>query len=335
MLWHSIARALALLTVATIVAASPAEAQYPDKPVRLVVSNAAGGFIDAVARTFANYWGPALGQNFLVENRAGAGGKIAEDYVARTAPDGYTLLVSLVLRPTLMKATVPPQFEPDIRKRFEIVGALAYSPLILAAANKLGVRTFSELIRKLRDEPGRHSFGSPGIGTPPHIIGAQLVKLFKLDVAHAPYRSGAQAVNDLIAGTISWSFVTPVTAGSLMQAGKITPIFAINRTRLAKMPNVPIVDELGGQFPDRSSIQQFRDQAAIVYLMAPRGTPLHVREKLNAVVREAENAPATRSLFNTLVLEPPPVTDGSLDDVRRLADREISAWEIAVKAIAK
>jgi tripartite-type tricarboxylate transporter receptor subunit TctC len=137
-------------------------AQYPEQPIRTVVPFAAGGFVDSVARTFADRLTKTLGRAIVIDNRAGAGGKIAEDIVAAAPPDGYTLLISGVTRPTLARMGSDAGPQPDILGQFEVVGMLAATPLTLSAANRLEVRDFKSLIARIEAEPDKHSYGSPG-----------------------------------------------------------------------------------------------------------------------------------------------------------------------------
>ena len=314
--------------VAFCVFASAAMAQAPvsNQTVKVIVPYGAGGFIDSLARGYANQLSGALGQSFIVENKVGAGGKIGEEFVAAAVPDGATLLVSLVLRPTLAAGTTPDVKDIDILKSLAIIGALASSPLIMSVPPSLGVKDFRSLIAKLRSEPGKHSYGSPGPGTPGQIAGAMIVKQFGLDVAHVPYRGGAAALPDLMSGVLTWLIDTPTGSGSLIESGKVVPMFVIDNKRLATFPEIPTLIEMG--YP------QFDNMISTVFLMAPAGLPKPMLERLHASLLKAQKDPAIVKMLGQLRLTPPPA-DLSLEAARRLAADQIAAWEKPVQALGK
>ena len=164
------------LAVLIALAATQARAEFPDQPIKVVVPFAPGGFVDDFARIFTDRLGAVLGQPVIVENKPGAGGKIGDDMVAAAPPDGYTLLIDDVNRPILATLANPGPPSDDILKTFAFAGMLGYSPIVLTVAPALGVKDFSGFIAKMRAEPGRHSFASAGVGTPSHVISAQLVR---------------------------------------------------------------------------------------------------------------------------------------------------------------
>jgi tripartite-type tricarboxylate transporter receptor subunit TctC len=313
------------VTLLLLAAASPVRAQYPEQPIKAVVPFAAGGYVDGVARTFTDRLAKMLGRPIVVDNRAGAGGKLAEDMVSGAAPDGYTLLVSGVTRPTLMQMTADAARERDNLQIFDVIGVLAATPLVLTAANSLAVKDFQSLIARIRNEPDKHSYGSPGPGTPAHIVAAEIVRLFDLKIVHVPYRGGAPAHTDLVSGVIAWLMDTPGGARALIEARKITPIVVNNATRLRQLPNVPTMDELG--YP------QFTNQVSTIFLLAPKGTPRPVLERLNAAVIEAQKDPGVIARLDSLSLVAPP-PDTTLERARAIAAAQIKAWDAAIKLVA-
>jgi tripartite-type tricarboxylate transporter receptor subunit TctC len=303
-----------------------ARAEYPEKTIKVIVPFNPGGFVDSVGRIFTDKIGHAIGGTMIVENRGGAGGKIGEEAVARAPADGYTLLVSAVTRPTLMQITKPATPDLDILKSFEVVGVLGTSPMTMNAAPKLGVSDFKSLIAKVKAEPGKHSYGSPGPGTPSHIFSAQLAKLFDLKVVHVPYRGAGHVLNDLVAGNLSWSVDTPITSMALIHAKKIVPMLVTSEKRVKQLPNVPTAAEVG--YP------QFTGETMTIYLLAPKGTAKPILERLNTAVVQAAKDSALEARLDNLALIPPP-KDDSLANAHAVAAREIDTWAKAVKLIGK
>jgi hypothetical protein len=182
-----------IIALLLALAASPARAEYPEQPIRVIVPFVAGGFVDGFARIFTERLAGVLGKPVVVENKPGAGGKIGDDFVAAAPPDGYTLLIDDVTRPVLLTFGNPGAPAEDMLKTFALAGMLGTSPGVLTAAPALGVKDFAALVAKMRAEPGRHGYGSAGAGTPSHVVSAQLVRLLDLNVVHVPYRGGANA----------------------------------------------------------------------------------------------------------------------------------------------
>jgi len=301
----------------------PAIADYPDQPVKVVVPFAAGGFIDTVARVATERLARSLDRPLIIENRAGAGGKIAEEFVANSKPDGYTLLIGLVIRPTLMQALPAPEPDIDILKAFVPIGPIGSAPMLLNAAPALGVKDFASFAAKVRSEPGRYTYASAGIGTPGHIAAAQLARQFDLKAIHAPYRGGAPALQDLASGVVSWIVDTPTGSMPLIQADKIVPLALINPTRLKQLPNVPTFGELGHS--------AFRDEVMSVYVMAPAAAPKPVIDRLGAAVLELQADPSVKSRLEAISIEAAPQTD--LQATRKMVQEQIEAWRKAVNQV--
>jgi tripartite-type tricarboxylate transporter receptor subunit TctC len=313
-------RRLAITAFICTLASSAAHAQ--GQTIKVIVPFPAGGFIDTVARTFSQTIAMDLNVPMIIENRLGAGGKIAEEYAAAAPPDGQTLLINLVLRPTLT-ATIPPDpNEMDMMKSFAIIGSLASTPLFMSAPPSLGVKDFPGLIAKIKAEPGKHSYGSPGPGTPSQIVSAMIVKQFGLDIAHVPYRGASAAVADLTSGILAWVIDTPGGAGALVEAGKVTPMFVSSSARIRQLPEVPTLIELG--YP------QFADQLSTVFLMAPAATPLPILQKLNLAVAKAQKNQAVQTALDNLRLIPGPA-DQTLYQARTAAADQIAKWTDSIK----
>lgn len=297
-------------------------AEYPSQPVKVVVPFAAGGFMDVVARIATQQLSVNLGRPVVVENRGGAGGKIGEEFVANSQPDGYTLLIDIVTRPTLMKAVNSGEPETiDIQKAFVPIGPIGSSSMIMNVSPSLKVKDFASFVKKIRSEPGKYTYGSAGIGTPSHIVSAQLVRELGLKVAHAPYRGGAPALQDVAAGVVAWMVDTPSGSLPLIQAGKIIPLFVVNPTRIKSLPEVPTLAQLG--YPS------FRNEVMSIYLMAPAATPKPVLARLSAALMQVQADPLVKSHLEQIEIQPAPPTN--LAATRALVSAQIEAWDKGVK----
>ncbi len=308
----------------TAAATSAARAEYPEKPIKVIVATSAGGFVDGVARLVTDRMSAILGKPMVIENRPGASSKIGEDAVAEAAPDGYTLLVTgSIMRPVL-SAAVQGTTERDMLKDFDVIGSGGTALVLMAVPTSLGVKDFKGLIDKMKAEPKKHSYGSAGTGSPGHILSAQLVQALNLDVVHVPYRGGAPLSTDLAAGIVAFGNGTPSGSLALIQAGKVIPVMIHSPARLKQMPDVPTSTELG--------LPQLSGQQLSVFFMAPKGTPRPILEKLNAVLIEAHKDARVQARLDTESLVPPPPNTG-VDASHRMAEAEIKSWQDAVKAV--
>ncbi|HWL80382.1 MAG TPA: tripartite tricarboxylate transporter substrate binding protein [Roseomonas sp.] len=316
----------AMLAAATLGAgasalARPAQAQgaWPERTVVLVVPYAPGGSNDVVARLLAPKLQALLGQTIVVENRAGAGGAIGTAQVARSAPDGYTLLVSSASNHVMNPLVVPDQGY-DVQKAFDGVSMLVDVPLALTVANKLGVKDVPGLLALLKREPGKHSFASSGVGGSQHLAGELFRMRADVDIVHVPYRGGGPALNDLVAGQVSMGFLNLPTALPQAEAGKVTILAVAGEKRSALKPDLPTVAEAGVPgFAVRSWTALF----------APHGTPPNVVGKLNAALRAAMADTTLQARLRELGVEPdlsePQVLDAFVRD-------EFALWGPVIKA---
>lgn len=271
------ARALSrrtLLACALALAAPLAAAQaYPSKPIRVLVGYAAGGGVDAMARMLATRLPPLLGQQVVVENRAGASGTIAADVVAKSAPDGYTLLVgesALLIAPHLQ-----PRITLDVLKAFTPVAGLFLAPLMVVVGNDVPVTTPKELLALLKAHPGRYSYATSGVGTVHH-LGFEMMKARTGSfVVHIPYRGAAQIVPDVIGGQVPIGVVSAAAGIAQARAGKLRAVAMMNTGTVPGAENVPALAEALPGF----------NLAPRLFLLAPAGTPAAVVEKLNDAVR--------------------------------------------------
>jgi len=240
-------RMFAAMLAAGLMLAGPALAQekYPSKPIRLVVPFTVGGPTDIVARIVAAKMTELLGQQVLVDNRAGAGGKIGSDAVAKAAPDGYTLVLATVsthsVNPTLYK-TVP--YDPV--KDFTPIGRVGDIPLLLSVHKAVPAKNVAELIALVKANPGKYSYGSPGLGSMGHLCGESLRVLGgDLDLTNVTYRGGGPMMNDLASGQIPMVFEGTPTSLPQIQAGTIRPLAAGSLNRTRTLPDLPTMQEQG------------------------------------------------------------------------------------------
>lgn len=252
-----------------LVAVEAVAQQYPAKPVRIIVPSPPAGGTDIVGRVLAEHFSKTLGQQFFVENKPGAGNLIGIEAAARSAPDGYTLLMTastLVLNSVLYKK-VP--YDPV--KDFAPITIAATAPNILIVNANVPAKTTAELIALAKQKPGALSYGTPGIGTSPHMCMELLKYMAGIDVTHVPYRGTAAAVTDVISGQIQLAFATALTAKPQVDAGRVRALAVSGPKRVEALPNVPPV---GDAVPGYEAMQWYG-------FLAPAGTPAAIIERLN------------------------------------------------------
>ena len=273
--------ALLCAAVLTCAAAGRGDAQnaYPAHPIRVVVPYPAGGLVDLVTRIVTERMAQKLGQPFLVESRAGANGTIATAYVAHAEPDGYTLLM------ITDSHGVNPLFYKDLGydsiKDFAPVGLIGKSPLALTVHVSVPARTVAELIALARAKPGTITYGSIGVGSASHLAGELFKVRAGVDMVHVPYRGGAPAVNDLIAGHLQTMFLSPVSGLPQIKAGRVVALAIAAPQRFPVMPDVPTMAEAGVPM----------EVGYWVGMAAPAATPPAVVEKLEATLAEVVAEP--------------------------------------------
>jgi len=270
-------RFLALAAAAAALAwwAGPAAADYPDKPIRMVVPYVAGGNLDVIGRLFAQALTEELGQAVVVDNRPGANGNTGTETVVRSPADGYTLAMvsagTMAINPSLYRGSMP--FDPE--KDLVAVSLVASGPMVLEVNAALPVRDVGELIAYARANPGKLNFGSGGNGTLSHLSLEMLRARTGINIVHVPYKGTSLAANDLLAGHIQGMFDTLSTAAPLIKEGRIRGIAVTSAKRSQAMPALPTVGETG-----------VKDYSADAWsgLVAPAGTPREIVRRLQAAV---------------------------------------------------
>jgi len=256
---------------------------YPSKPIRMVAGFPPGGAADFVARTLSEPLARALGQPVMVDNRPGAGSSIAAEYVAKSAPDGYTLLIgspsSILVNPLIY-----PKLGYQPFKDLAAVSKVTSSPLVIAVNPSLGVNSLAELIAYARRHPGKLNFASSGSGAAPHLAAVLFQRLAGIDMVHVPYKGGAPAVQSVLAGDTQLSFATPPSVLPLVQAGRLRALAVTSRSRTPLVPGVPGMAEAG--LPDY--------EISFWYgFFVPAGTAPEVVRKNFAATEQALKLPDT------------------------------------------
>ena len=305
----------ALIALSVLAFAHPAAAEtYPGRPVTIVAPYAAGGGADLIARLMAQKLGERLHQSFVVENRLGAGGVIAASSVAKATPDGYTLFMGastqLAIQVTLHK-TLP--YDPAAD--FAPVALVASVPFVLIVNPSLPVHSVTELIALARQKPGQLSFGSSGVGGPPHLFTELLKTMTGIEMTHIPYKGTAQAMTDVVAGHVPIIFSDLAPAIPLLKDGRLRALGISSAVRFAGMPDIPPLAEVG--------VPGF-DAVSWLALVAPAATPAEIVDKLHAEVKAIMADPAVQQKFidlgNIPLVSPPP------DELRRYVKSEIVRW---------
>lgn len=289
--------ALALATTVlpgTSLAADP----YPSQPIKLVLPFAAGGQSDVVARVVAERLTSALGQPLVVENVAGAGGMIAASKVERSPADGYTLFL-----PNASTLTMVPHLQPGSSitpSSFTPIATVSQFPLVLVVNSNSPYKSLADVIAAAKSKPGKLTFATPGVGTTPHLAGETFSQEAGITLISVPYKGGAPALNGLLGGEVDLYFEAPATIVPQIQAGKLRALAATGKSRMATLPNVPTVAELG--FPKLT----LESWAAFV---APKGTPAAIIDRLRTEIEKVVKSPDfTRKLeergFETLSTSP-------------------------------
>jgi len=276
--------AIGLALVAGLCVAAAATEDYPDRPITLVVPYAAGGGNDAMARTVADKMSRVLGQQVVVENRGGAGGTIATRQVARSAPDGYTLVIggtgTLAINPTLYD-----NVGYDPRKDFAPVGLIGASALVVLVNPAVPAKSIRELIALAAKEPGQFNYASAGVGSGIHLATALFEYMANVKLTHVPYRGTGPALTDLIGGHVAIYFSSLPSAVGLVKDGKVRALAITSSIRSKVLPDVPTAAEAG--LPGYEAVLHYG-------IVAPAGTPRPVIDKLNAALRAALAAPETQ-----------------------------------------
>jgi len=304
-----------LLLCATEALAQP----YPSKPIRLVVGFAPGGAADFVSRAFQDPLGKALGQPIVVENRPGAGSSIAAEHVAKSAPDGYTVLIaspsSILVNPLISPKA---GFQP--LKDLVPVGKVSSSPLILSVNPAVGVSSVQELIAHAKKNPGKLNYATSGNGSAPHMAAVLFLRLAQVDMVHVPFKGGAPAVQSVLAGDTQLAFATPPSVLPLVQAGRLRALAITSKNATALIPGVPGMGEAGLSDYEIGFWYGF---------FVPAGTPADVVRRLFDATSQVLKAPDTARILAREGTET--AASGSPEEFGRFLAEDAKLWARLVK----
>ena len=325
--WHDLAEArfaarllqTAVLGVALLGAApSWAQSGFATRPVTMVVGFAPGGGTDIAARIIAKKLSENIGQTVVVENRAGAGGNIATESVAKSLPDGHTILLASVGSLTVAPHIVAKLPYDPLKDLTPITMAVVF-PNVLVVHPSLGVNSVGEFVKLAKDKPGSISYGSSGIGGAGHLAGALFGIVAKMDIVHVPYKGGEPAVRDLLGGQIGAVFATPASSGPHIKSGKIRAIAVTGRSRSPAFPDVPTIAESG--YPGYEATNWYA-------YVAPVKTPKDIVARWNQeLVKALSDAEVQKQLLAN-GLEPQP---GTAEALAKYIESEYATWGRVVK----
>lgn len=312
---------VALMSVASmVVSVATVKAQtYPTRTITLIVPAPPGGTTDLAARILSTPLAKALGQTIVVDNRPGASGIIAAEYVARAQPDGYTLLMQYsgyqTITPLLTKG-----LNWDPIRDFAPVANVLSAPQVVVVRPSLPVRTLAELVAYAKANPGKLTYASPGAGSLQHLTGELLKQTTGIEMIHVPYKGMAPAIADLLGGTVDLTFGTPPPMLGLIQGGKLRALAVTGRSRLASFPDVPTAAEAGFKVLDAS---------AWFAIFAPRATPQPIIDKLTAEIAKVMHTEE----FKRKAAEQGAEADyKSPQELAAMTQAELTRWAQVIKA---
>jgi tripartite-type tricarboxylate transporter receptor subunit TctC len=306
-----------LLAAALVAAVLPAHSQYPNKPVRIVVPFPAGGPTDVVTRSLADKLGNQLGQPVVVENRPGAGGAIGADFVAKSAPDGYTLVMATTSTHSIGPYLAKVPYDPE--KDFTPIVWVGNATNILVVNNQLGVSSVKELIELAKKDPGKLNYATSGIGTVVHLTSEHFASMAGIKLTHVPYKGVQLSIPDLISGQVAILFDNIMTAQPHIKAGKVRALAISSPQRSPLVPDVPTVAESG--LPGFESVTWFG-------LLAPANAPRAVVERINAEVNRALQTQEVKDRFVILGFEP---AGGTQADFAAVIRKDATKWSKVIK----
>lgn len=310
--------ALTLAVAACFPLASQAAGDYPTRPVSLVVPFSPGGGTDISARILAERLSQTLGQTIVVDNKAGAGGQIAADLVARADPDGYTLLFAnsgmLSINPWIYK------LKTDPAEAFAPVSLFSDLPFVLVVPPSLDVKTVQDLVALAKAEPGQHTFASSGTGGAPHLTAEVFQLATGTELLHVPYKGGGPAMGDLMGGRVDMLFASVLETNSFVQAGKLRALAVTGNKRSPAMPDVPTIDEAGVKNAQGGSWTA---------VLVPKGTPQAIVDKLSQAIRDVADE---EDIKQKLLAQGAGAHGSTPDELAQLAASERARYGDIIKA---
>jgi tripartite-type tricarboxylate transporter receptor subunit TctC len=312
-------RSLVCLALLCAAGAAFAEGAFPSRPIRIVVPFVAGGASDILARVVGQALGEELGQPVVIDNKPGAGGNIGSDYVAKSAPDGYTLVLASVGTHAI-NSSLYRKMPYDPVKDFTPVALFATVPTVLVVHPNVKANTARELIALAKSRPGRLNYASAGIGTTQHLAGEMLKESAGIEVVHVPYKGGGQAVADLLAGQVTFMFPNIPVVQSHIRSGKLKALAVASTKRSPALPGVPTMAEATGL--------KDLDVSTWFGILAPAGLPAEVTQKLNRAVNKVVTSQAVKAKLEAQGATPLESTPEGFHDY---IAQEVQKWAAVVK----
>lgn len=301
--------------------AAQAQDRYPSKPIRIIVSFSAGGPTDIVARVMGAKMGEILGQQFVIENRTGAGGNTGANDVAKSAPDGYTLLMATVSTHAINPGLYS-KMPYDPIKDFAPISQVGVTPTIFGVNPSIPANDVKSLIALVKDNPGKYTFGSSGVGSILHLCGEQFKAMAGgLNMLHVPYRGSAPMMSDLIGGQISMAFDANPSILPQVQAGKVRALGAGMTDRMKAMPSLPTLQEQG-----MKGFECYTWNA----ILAPAGTPQPIVERLEATIMKSMEDPMVLKRLQEAGVDPTP--GRTAKQTTEFIKAELAKWAPIIKA---
>jgi tripartite-type tricarboxylate transporter receptor subunit TctC len=308
---------ISLLALIGLCAHGAAAQEYPARPVKLIIPFAAGAGTDLTGRIVAEQLGKRLGQQFVVENRPGAAGQLGTDLVAKSDPDGYTLLWTVSDGLSVLPAVKSlPYKVPD---DFAFIGSIAQQPYTLAVSSRSNFKTFAELVAYAKSHPGRLNYGSAGLGSAPHLTMAMIAAKAGIQMVHVPFAGLGPATNALVAGTVDVGLVIPVQAKQLIDAGRLRALATTGEKRSRVLPDVPTLAEVG-----------VNETAVICYgLLSPAKTDAQIVDRLTHALRDMMSDKAFTDHLYAMGFEVRPLIG---DAYRDFIAKDLEKWRAVAKA---
>ena len=307
-------RAIAWLIAAALASPLAWAQPYPNKPIRMVAPSTPGDAPDVIARLVADKLSTALGQQVVVENRPGAGGVVGSDYVAKAAPDGYTLIMGNAGSHGI-NAAVYSKLPYDIQKDFAPVSQVAVAPNVMVINPSVPANTVAEFVAYAKANPGKLSYASGGNGSSAHMSMELFKSMSGIDIQHVPYKGSSPALTDVVSGQVVAFIGNMPPTVPLIKAGKLKALAVTTRSRSALMPELPTISEAG--LPGYETVAWFG-------VLAPAGTPPEVVNKLSAEIGKIAKSPEIREKLVAMGAEP---VGSTPEEFKAVIDRDIAKWK--------
>jgi tripartite-type tricarboxylate transporter receptor subunit TctC len=292
---------------------------YPDRPVKLIVPYPPGGATDVIGRVLAQKLGAVLGQQFVVDNRAGAGGSLGAGAVAKAAPDGYTLLMGALTSHSINAALSPSSVPYDINKSFAPVAIVGTVPLVFVVHPSVKAGTLAELIALAKARPGSLAFASAGIGSPQHLAAEMFKRMAGVDVLHVPYKGSGPAMTDLVGGQVQAMIETVPAAGGHIRAGKLRALATTTAQPVSSLPGLPTAAQAG--------LPGF-EVSSMFGIVAPAGTPEAMVNRLNAALKAIL---AEAEVRESLLAQGADATCTTPAEAAKAIQAEFAKWDKVIK----